>query len=128
SSGAARIFLRHAFATSNASRLGACNETWSRVRSSNKSATMAEASTTLAVTVFADQPRRLVAALEAELADSGRDLLDRKLARRRPGRLLNERAQFALQRAMIGLGALAQPRHLLLRHAFDRQVHGSTGP
>ena len=75
---------------------------------------------TLAVTVFSDQPRRFVTALEAELADSRRDLLDRKFARRRPGRLIEERAQFALQRAMIGLCALAQPRHLLLRHAFDR--------
>src|SRR5438445_269576 len=46
---------------------------------------------TLAVTVFADQPRRFVPALEAELADSRRDLLDRKLGRRHPGRLLDER-------------------------------------
>src|SRR6476660_8617269 len=107
SSGAARIFLRHALATSNVSKLGACNETLrrrgrtsSRVRSSNNSATIAEASTILAIAVVADQPRRLVPALEAERADSRRDLLDRKLARRHPGRLLEERAQFALQRAM----------------------------
>ena len=39
------------------------------------------------------------------------------------GRLIDQRPQFALQRAMIGLGALAQPLHLLLRHALDRKVH-----
>ena len=46
-------------------------------------------------------------------------------ARRNPGGLFDERAQFALQRAVIGLRPLAEPLDLLLRPALDRKVHRS---
>ncbi len=59
-----RIFFKHAFAISYPMKLGArrvasrSRETiLSRVRSLNSNATIADASTTLSVTIFSDQPR-----------------------------------------------------------------------
>src|SRR5271170_4264505 len=128
SAGAARIFFRQAFATSNLMRLGARRVASrsrgtisSRFSSLNSKAAIADASTTLSVTVFADEPRRFVPPREIEAAHSGDDFVNAKPARR-PGRLVDQRPQFALQRPMVGFGAFAQPPQLLLRHAFDRKV------
>jgi hypothetical protein len=119
--GVARIFFRHALATSNSRRLGARSEaprspatTVSRANSLNSNATMADASTTLSVTVFADQPRRFVPPREIKLTDPFGNLVIGQPARRGPCRLVDHGPQFALQLAMIGLGALAQPLHLFL--------------
>jgi hypothetical protein len=75
----------------------------------NNKATMTEASTTLSVTVFANQPNRFVAALKTELARFGGNFVDGQFARQAAGGRLYQRPQFALERAMIGLGALAEP-------------------
>jgi hypothetical protein len=50
--------------------------TCSRVSSLNNNATTADASTTLSVAVFADQPHRFVAALKTEFAHRDRYLID----------------------------------------------------
>src|ERR1700722_11480497 len=111
SAGAARIFFKQAFATSNPMRPGARRGA-SRSRG-----------TTLSVTVFADEPRRFVPPREIEPPHSGDDFVNSEPARR-PRRLVNQRPQFALQRPMVGFGAFAQPPHLVLWHAFDRKVQG----
>src|SRR5271155_6133099 len=126
SAGAARIFFKQAFATSNPMRLGArrvaprSRETISSCFSSlNSKATIADASTTLSVTVFADEPRCFVPPREIKPPHSGDDFVYSEPARR-PRRLVDQRPQFALQRPMVGFGAFAQPPHLVLWHAFDR--------
>src|SRR5581483_5142491 len=80
----------------------------SRVVSLKRRATTAEASTTLKVTVFADQPRRLVAALKAERGDFGGDLIDRKLYRNACRSFVDQRPQLSLERPRVGLGAGAE--------------------
>ena len=82
---------------------------------------MADASTTLSVTVFADEPRRFVAPPKIKTPHSGDDFVNSKPARR-PCRLVDQRPQFALQRPMVGFGAFTQPPYLVLWHAFDRKV------
>jgi hypothetical protein len=126
--GGTAIFFKHAFAISYPMKLGArrvasrSRETiLSRVSSLNSNATIADASTTLSVTIFSDQPRRVVPPHEIEPAHSSDDFVNCELARR-PGRLIDQRPQFALRRPMVGLDAFAQPSHLLLRHALDRKV------
>src|SRR5580693_9313239 len=128
SSGAARIFFKQAFATSNPMRLGAWRVASrsrgtisSRVSSLNSKATTADASMTLSVTVFADEPRRFVPPREIKPPHPSDDFVNSKPARR-PGRLVDQRPQFALQRPMVGFSAFAQPPHLVLWHAFDRKV------
>jgi hypothetical protein len=95
--------------------------TSSRINSLNNNATMADASTTLSVAVFAGQPRRFVAALKTELADPGRSFVDGQFAPRNAGRRIDQRPQFALQRTMIGFAALAKQRDLLLQYCSVTQ-------
>src|SRR5258708_4747316 len=127
SAGAARIFFKPALATSNPMRLGwrvasrSRGTISSRFSSLNSKATIADASTTLSVTVFADEPRCFVPPRETESAYPGDDFVNSKPARR-PRRLVDQRPQFALQRPMVGFGAFAQPPHLFFWHAFDRKV------
>src|ERR1700722_19468293 len=128
SAGAARIFFKQAFATSNPIRLGARGVATrrrgtisSRLKSLNSKATIADASTTLSVTVFADEPRRFVPPRKIKAPHSGDDFVNSEPAQR-PGRLVDQRPQFALQRPVVGFGAFAQPPHLVFWHAFDRKV------
>src|ERR1700722_20300498 len=130
SAGAARIFFKQAFATSNPMRLGARRGASrrrgtlsSRFSSLNSKATIAVASTTLSVTVFADEPRRFVPPREIKAPHSGDDFVNSEPAQR-PRRLVDQRPQFALQRPTVGFGAFAQPPHLVFWHAFDRKVQG----
>src|ERR1700722_9199243 len=128
SAGATRIFFKQAFATSNPMRLGARRVALrrratisSRFSSLNSNATIADASTTLSVTVFADEPRRFVPPREIEARDPRDDLVHPKPAWR-PRRLVDQRPQFALQRPMVGFGTFAQPPDLVFWHAFDRKI------
>jgi hypothetical protein len=89
--------------------------------SSYSNATIAEASTTLSVTVFADEPRRFVPSREIEARDPGDDFVNPQPTWRRRS-LVDQRPQFALQRPMVSFGALAQPPDLVFRHAFDREI------
>src|SRR5580693_878904 len=129
SGGAARIFFKQAFATSNPMRLGARRVAprsrgtiSSRLRSLKSKATTADASTTLSVTVFADEPRRFVSPHQTEAAHFRDDLVNRQRAGS-SGRFVDQRPQFALQRPVVGLCAFAQAPHLILWHALDRKVH-----
>ena len=96
--------------------------TSSRLNSLNSTATTADASTTLSLTIFADQPSRFVPPRQTEIAHSRDNLVNAKPASRGFRRMVDQRPQFALQRPVIGLGSLAQALHLLLGHALDRKI------
>src|SRR5579872_734902 len=111
-------------------RAGAASETpcrratiSSRVVSLKSKATTAEASTTLTVTIFPDQPRCLVAALKTERGGLGGNFIHRQFQGYARRGLIDQRPQLPLERPMIGFSPGAELQHLLFRHGFDRQVH-----
>src|SRR6185437_16337762 len=84
-------------------------------------AAIAEASATLSVTVFANPFGGFLRARDRKFLQALHDLADRLLLRGFAD-LIDNCPQFALQRTVIALRALAQDFDLLLRHILDREV------
>jgi hypothetical protein len=81
---------------------------------------------TLSVTIFPDHADGFRWRLQAEPASILREFVNRNRTLLRSNDGIDERKQFALQRAMVAPGALLQKFDLLGRHVPDREIdtHG----
>src|SRR5579862_484953 len=88
--------------------------------SANATAANADASMTLSVTIFTDHARGLVRGLQARGPYLREELFHRDFG---PAHgFVNERKQFALQRAVVALCAPLQQLDFFRRNVLDRKV------